>query len=138
MSHKWIDFEDHILDFATDTLLPLMRGKHGFDAEMATRFTNRNAVTAYHILKNIAGDKAKTVPGFSEIAAQVSGMSVRFSCKSEGTSIEWDLGDGSTAAGSTMTHDYRSPGTYLVSATSPRSEGTQNTKWSLVTVGDEQ
>ena len=25
MSGKWIEFEDHILDFATDELLPLMR-----------------------------------------------------------------------------------------------------------------
>ena len=136
MSHKWIGFEDHILDFATDTMLPLMRSEHGFDAEMATRFSNRNAVTAYSILKNIARDRTKTLPTCGDISADVSGKSVRFSSNSDGTSIEWDFGDSNTATGSTSNHVYASTGTYLVSATATSKNGTQNTKWCLVTVMD--
>lgn len=134
MSHKWIDFEDHILDFATDTLLPCMRGEHGFDAEMATRFTNRNAVTAYAILKNIARDKTKALPTCSDISAHVSGTSVRFSCRSDGAGVEWDFGDNSTGVGDTSTHVYAANGNYLVSATATGKNGTQNTKWRLVTI----
>ncbi len=136
MSHKWIGFEDHILDFATDQLLPLMRGKHGFDAEMATRFTNRNAVTTYNILKNIAGDKTKTLPTCGDIVATVSGTSVRFSCKSDGTRIDWDFGDGNTGSGGNPNHRYTTGGTYLVSATATGSNGTQHTRWRLITITD--
>jgi len=136
MSHKWIDFEDHLLDVATDKLLPLMRGKHGFDADMATRFTNRNAVTAYNILKNIAGDKTKTLPTCSDISAVVSGTSVQFSCKSDGSRIEWDFGDKGTGTGGTLTHRYTAKGTFLVSATATSKNGTQNTKCHLVIIKD--
>ena len=134
MSHKWIDFEDHILDFATDQLLPCMRGAHGFDSAMATRFTNRNAATAYSILKNIARDKTKTLPTCSAIAAIVSGASVEFSCKSDGVNIEWDFGDGRIGNGTTVNHIYTSRGTYLVSATAKSENGTQNTRWHLVSI----
>ena len=137
MSGKWIGFEDHILDFATNELLPLMRGQHGFDAEMAARFTNRNAVTSYHILKNIAGDKTKTLPTCSDISADTSGNAVQLSCDSDGTSIEWDFGDGNTGAGGTPRHTYQSPGTYLISATATSNSGTQNTKWTLVSIADQ-
>lgn len=136
MSHKWMDFEDHILDFATDELLPLMRGTHGFDADMAAEFTNRNAVTAYNILKNIAADKDKTLPTCGDISTVVSGRSVDFSSSTNGKGIEWDFGDGSTGSGSRITHVYSSKGEYLVSATARSGNGTENTKWCLVTVVD--
>ncbi len=136
MSRKWIDFEDHILDFATDELLPLMRGTHGFDADMAAEFTNRNAVTAYNILKNIAADKDKSLPTCGEISAIVSGGSVDFSSSTNGTGMEWDFGDGSPGNGSSTNHVYSSSGDYLVSATATSRNGTQNTKWSLVTIAD--
>jgi hypothetical protein len=138
MSQKWIDFEDHILDFATDELLPCMRGAHGFDADMATRFTNRNAVTAYNILKNIARDKTKALPTCSDISAVASGTSVHLSCSSDGSRIEWNFGDNNTGTGSTLNHAYTSKGNYLVSATATSRNGTQNTKWQLVTITDEQ
>lgn len=134
MSHKWIDFEDHILDFATDELLPLMRGEHGFDTEMATRFANRNARTAYNILKNVAGDKSKILPNCSDIAADVSGSSVQFSCDSNGARIEWDFGDSQTGNGRTIDHSYRSAGSYLVSVTATSTNGTQHTRWQLVNI----
>ena len=136
MSHKWIDFEDHILDFATGELLPLMRGGHGFDAEMATRFTNRNAVTAYAILKNIAGDKTKTLPTCGNIVAEVTGATVRLSCEFDGTEIVWDFGDGNTGKGGAVKHDYAAEGTFLVSATATSEEGTKNTRWHLVTIAN--
>ena len=136
MSHKWIAFEDHILDVATDELLPLMRGPHGFDADMATRFTNRNAVTAYHILSNIARDKTKALPKCSDISVVVNGSSVQFTCRSDGNRIEWDFGDQHAGAGSVSHHRYKSKGTFLVSATATSSNGTQNTKWRLVTISN--
>lgn len=138
MSPKWIAFEDHILDVATDELLPLMRGPYGFDADMATRFTNRNAATAYHILSNIAQDKTKTLPTCSDIVAVVNGPSVQFSCSSDGDHIEWDFGDQHAGAGSVSNHRYQSKGTYLVSATATSGNGTQNTKWRLVTISNER
>jgi hypothetical protein len=134
MSHKWIEFEDHILDFATEKLLPYMRGSHGFDAEMATTFTNRNADTAYSILKNIAQDETKTLPACSDILTEVSGSSVRFSCDSDGTGIQWDFGDNCIGAGRSLHHNYHSKGNYLVSATATSDDGIQNTKWHLVTI----
>jgi len=137
MSHKWIDFEDHILDFATDELLPCMRGEHGFDADMATRFTNRNAVTAYNILKNIAADRSMTLPICGDISAVVSGTSVAFSCNSDGSRIEWDFGDATTGVGNRLHHVYAAEGDYLVSATATSSNGTQNTKWCLVAITNE-
>ena len=136
MSPKWIEFEDHILDFATDELLPLMRGEHGFDAEMATRFTNRNAVTAYHILKNIAGDQSLELPTCSGISAVVTGASVEFSCESDGERIGWDFGDDSTGTGGRVRHAYDTKGVYLVSATATSANGTRQTKWHLVRVPD--
>jgi hypothetical protein len=138
MSHKWIEFEDHILDFATDELLPCMRGAHGFDADMATRFTNRNAATAYSILRNIARDRTKTLPTCSDIVADISETSVRFSCYSDENSIVWDFGDTSIGKGSTLNHDYTTKGNYLVSATATSKDGIQNTKWHLVTITDER
>jgi hypothetical protein len=134
MSAKWIGFEDHILDFATDELLPCMRGEHGYDAEMAARFTNRNAITAYHILKTIAADRDLRVPDCTEISSVVDGSSVEFTCESDDGKIEWDFGDSAKGAGSKVKHTYAEAGTYLVSATAASASGTQFTRWHFVRV----
>lgn len=113
-----------------------MRGTHGFDADMASAFTNRNAVTAYNILKHIADDRNKTLPTCGDISTVVSGGSVDFSSSTNGIGIEWDFGDGSTGNGSRTNHVYSSKGVYLASATATSRNGTENTKWCLVSIAD--
>ena len=115
-----------------------MRRAHGFDAGMAIAFTNRNAVAAYGILKNIAGDNSKTLPTCGDISTAVSGGAIDFASSTNGTGIVWDFGDGSTVSGSSTNHVYSSKVDHLVSATATSGNGTENTRWCLVTIEHQQ
>jgi PKD repeat protein len=98
--------------------------------------TDSNGVTASGGVLVVVSNLSVTA-GVSQTGA-TTGQSLTFTAAASGGAgapytFSWDFGDGSTSTGSSVTHSYSSPGTYVAKVTATDSLGGTNTT-SLATI----
>lgn len=75
-----------------------------------------------------------SIPSATVAQGQTVTLSASVSDAWSPTSLRWDLGDGATASGATITHAYGAPGTYPVTLTATDAVGNAATARGTVTV----
>ncbi len=126
--------EAHIFDVVVNTFLPHWRAEGVPSVAEMTRIEHQMANDAYSLLDCLDNRESDNRAPLMFFNAFPHGFTVDFELitnDADGTiaDIEWNFGDGQTSTGSSPSHTYAEPGTYLVSCTVTDDDGVSITDW---------
>ena len=107
------------------------------DADAGVYTVTLTDTAGYTVVKNIqvGGTAAVTASFTASVSSAQTAENVSFNGSSEnGASYTWSFGDGSTATGQDVTHDFSTPGVYTVQLTVTNSSGCVSTTTRVITV----
>jgi parallel beta-helix repeat protein len=131
--------EAHIFDVVGNTFLPHWRAEGVPSVAEMTRIEQQIANDAYSLLNCLDNRESDNKAPRVFFNAFPHGLTVDFTLianDADGTitDIKWNFGDGQTSTGSSPTHTYTEPGTYLVSCTVTDDDGVSITDWGYCNV----
>ena len=116
----------------------------GFNLDEATRIHMEACDTAWNTMNSMNAGSERNLnvtPSLTSINTYVDGLLVFFSCiasDNDGIIVayDWDFGDGNSSTSPSPDHTYDSSGLYLVRCRVVDNNGSRNSKWKYVTVGE--
>ena len=131
--------EAHTFDIVVNTFLPHWRTAGVPPVAEMTRIEHQIASDAYSLLDcldNRQSDNKAPHVTFNSFPHELTVDFTLIANDPDGTivAIEWNFGDGQTSTGSSPSHTYTEPGTYLVSCTVTDDDGVSITDWGYCNV----